>query len=103
MKRGATWLIVAFMLASASLSCGGGKDAEIARLKTELDSAKQVVARTADTEREKTRPKLWLDEDAAESIRVLGYDDVFVLRWQRGEVEGWVEFEEEGGSKRLPL
>ena len=96
MRRGAIWLaVIGFMLATASLSCSGGKDEEIARLKTELESAKQVAARAADTEREKTRPKLWLDKDVAESIRLLGYDNVFVIRWQHGEVEGWYEIDEE--------
>ncbi len=103
MKRGAIWLTVAFMLATASLSCSGGKDAEIARLEAELRSAKQEVARAADTEREKTRPKVWLDKDAAESIRLLGYDNVFVIRWQHGEVEGWYEIDEEEGPKQYTL
>ena len=103
MKRRAIWLIVACMLVTASLSCSGGKDAEIARLEAELRSAKQEVARAADTEREKTRPKLWLDEDAAKSITLLGYDNVYVIRYQHGEVEGWVEFDEEGVPKQISL
>src|SRR5437016_2081349 len=101
MKRGAIWLVVMFLLATASISCNGGKDAEIARLKSELEAAKKAVAaKPADD-----RPKLWLDqnEDTRRPLDLLGYDYSFVLRWQHGELDGWVQVDLPEGPKKIPI
>jgi hypothetical protein len=47
--------------------------------------------------------KIWLDEDATDAIRVLGYAEAYVFRWQGGVPDGWVEFNGEGGPQRKQL
>ena len=93
-------LVLMFVLAASSLSCNGGRDAEIARLKAELDAAN---AAKKDAARLATAPKLWFDTDAQDSIKLLGYDHAYVIRWQHGKLEGWIEFDEEGGPKQQRL
>jgi hypothetical protein len=44
--------------------------------------------------------KFWEDDEAAKAIRSLGYDAAYLFRWQNGHVDGWVEFDGDGGPKR---
>lgn len=109
MKRDAIWLVA--MLAVGSVSCNGGKDAEIARLKSELEAAKKTVAAKPTDD----GPKLWLDqnEDTRRVLQLLGYEQSFVIRWQHGELEGWIEVDQHapvelgvpqpGGTTRIPI
>ena len=48
-------------------------------------------------------PRIWLDEDATSAVRVLGYAEAHVFRWQGNVPDGWVEFNGEGGARRQPL
>src|SRR4051812_2475510 len=75
------------------------EDPELALLRSELQRAQADVAAFA-TE---SRPRLWVDDNAAKVIRSLGYEYVWLLRWQGGVVDGWVEFDEPDGPKRFPL
>jgi hypothetical protein len=92
MKRGAIWLVA--MLAAGSVSCNGGKDAEIARLKSKLEASKKTVAAKPTDD----GPKVWLDEneDTRRVLQLVGYEKAFVIRWQHGELEGWIELTSRG-------
>jgi hypothetical protein len=91
-------LIIVFALALAS--CSGDKDAEIARLKSELASKTQI----ADKAKPKEPPKLWRDEKIENAIKELGaYDHVYVYRWRQCAVDGWMEVDESSGPKQEPL
>jgi hypothetical protein len=46
-------------------------------------------------------PKFWSDNEAAAAIKSLGYDQAYLFRWQSGHVDGWVEFNGEGGPNRV--
>jgi hypothetical protein len=39
----------------------------------------------------------------AEAVKALGYPEAYVFRWQDGVLEGWVEFEADGGPQRHRL
>lgn len=39
------------------------------------------------------RPRFWRDEEIEEIIESLGFDEVFVLRWNRGAVKSWTQFD----------
>ena len=76
-----------------------GDNKEVATLKSALQAAQTEAADFA-AER---RPKLWVDQDAAHVIRELGYQHVWFLRWKNGILDGWLEFDEADGPKRVAL
>lgn len=47
-------------------------------------------------------PTLWRDREAAEVVQALDYG-TYVFRWKNTAVEGWVEFDGDGGPRRVPL
>jgi hypothetical protein len=47
--------------------------------------------------------KVWSDDEAANAIRSLGYEEAYLFRWQNSHITGWVELEGEGGPKRVDL
>jgi len=51
----------------------------------------------------KQYPALRADGEAAEVVKALGYDEAYVFRWQNSAVDGWVEFDSDGGPKRVSL
>jgi hypothetical protein len=52
---------------------------------------------------ERPSPRLWLDDEMAQLVKSFGYDEAYVIRWQNGEVDGWVEFDGEKGVERESL
>jgi hypothetical protein len=76
-----------------------GDTPEVAGLKSQLQAA-QADAVAYATE---STPKLWIDEEAAKTLRELGNNHVWLFRWQGGVTDGWVEFDEPGGPKRISL
>jgi len=68
---------------------------------------KPVVPSTAvESEQARVRPRLWLDDEAAAMIKVVsGYTDpndkVSVIRWENGNLSGWVKFESRENSTPL--
>ena len=48
-------------------------------------------------------PRIWQDEDATNAIRVLGYPEAHVFRWQGNVPAGWVEFNGKAGPQRTQL
>jgi hypothetical protein len=97
MKRGAVLLIA--MLAAGSVSCNGSKDAEIARLKSELEAAKKTVPAKPTED----GPKPWPDQN--DDVRPL--PEVARLLAENGGKRGWIsedfpfthEFKELKGKK----
>ena len=83
MKRSAIWLVA--MLAVGSISCNGGKDAEIARLKSELEAAKKTVA----AKPAEDAPKPWPDQN--DDVRPLA--EVVRLLAENGGNRGWISEE----------
>jgi hypothetical protein len=83
------------VLACGLASCSGEKDAEIARLRSELANRPSAIAGKL---KEEVRAKLWRDDKLEAVLKELGgYDSVIVFRWQRGVLEGWIEVDEESG------
>jgi hypothetical protein len=72
---------------------------EVVKLKADLQAARA----DRDDFAKGTDAKLWLDVDTAEAVKRLGYDFVYVVRWKNGIPDGWVEFDEGDGQKRIPL
>jgi hypothetical protein len=72
---------------------------------TERMDAQPLVQSSLEAPRQQSvTPRLWLDEDAAEMVRVTaGYsepeDRVWVIRWEHGKLRGWAKFE----SREEPL
>jgi hypothetical protein len=40
-----------------------------------------------------SQPRFWKDDEGAEVIEALGYDNAYVYRWQNGDIEGWIQFD----------
>lgn len=70
---------------------------------TEVPSVAATLPKPTDID----RPRLWTDGPAAEMIKAMvGYDPgdtVSVVRWENGDVEGWVDLDQGEGTKRTPL
>src|SRR5580765_5651542 len=110
MNKGAT-IVLVVVVAAISFAAGYFVDdqlhrdreatalQEMAKLKTDLNAAR---AERDEFARE-SNPKLWWDNSAAEVIKELGYDYVYVVRWRNAIADGWVEFDEADGPKRFPI
>jgi hypothetical protein len=88
--------LLAVAVLSPLLGCGKGAPPD----------ASTALPPVGDTpSRKETAPssKLWHDEDATNAVKVLGYSEAYVFRWQGNVPEGWVEFNGEGGPQRRQL
>lgn len=89
--RKAALYIMAMVLAGAGLAIGWFAG------RYEITNSEQKL-----TPRELTTfPKFSSDGGAAKAIEALGYDVAYLYRWQSSHVDGWVEFDGEGGPNRF--
>jgi hypothetical protein len=95
MRRDA-WALLAVAVMGLLLGCGKGPSPN-----TPTVSSKGGDATSRD--RSTPSPKIWADDDAINAIKVLGYPEAYVYRWQGGVPDGWVEFDAKGGPQREQL
>jgi hypothetical protein len=80
------------------LSCFGcnrdqnGNDDQSQQLDHAVQGEAKPLTAQHDTLRE-DQPRFWRDEEVEEIIKSLGFDEVFVLRWNRGVVKSWTQFD----------